>query len=171
MKKITTKMIIVSAMLIALDVIFSRILALNVLTVKVGLGFAAVAVSAMLYGPAWGALCAALGDLVGAIAFPTGAYFPGFTVTAAVAGFVFGLFLYKSRPGFKECFLAALTNGLVVTLILNTLMIHFVFGPPLWPLFYTRLAEFGVMLVIQTLVMLALSRSDALYGKLMELRG
>lgn len=169
--KINTKMIVISAMLIATDVVFSRLLAINVLIAKVGLGFAAVAVCAMLYGPAWAALCSALGDLAGALLFPTGAFFPGFTVTAALTGLIYGLFLYKQRPGLRQCFLAALANGFIVTLVLNTAMISLVFGPDFWPLLYTRLAEFGVMLLIQTLVMTAISRSDTLYGKLMQLRG
>ena len=169
--KINTKMIVVSAMLIATDVVFSRLLAINLLIAKVGLGFAAVAVCAMLYGPAWAALCSALGDLAGALLFPTGAFFPGFTVTAALTGLIYGLFLYKQRPGLRQCFFAALTNGLVVTLVLNTAMISLVFGPDFWPLLYARLAEFAAMLLIQTLVMTAISRSDTLYGKLMQLRG
>ena len=168
--KIYTKMIVISAMLIAIDVVFSRLLAINVLIAKVGLGFAAIAVCAMLYGPAWAALCAALGDLAGALLVPTGAFFPGFTATAALTGLIYGMFLYRSRPGLRQCFLAALTNGLAVTLVLNTAMISLVFGPDFWPLLYTRLAEFAAMLLIQTLVMTAISRSDTLYGKLMQLR-
>ena len=168
--KINTKTVVISAMLIAIEVVFSRLLAINLLIAKVGLGFAAIVVCAMLYGPVWAALCAALGDLAGALLFPTGAFFPGFTATAALTGLIYGLFLYKSRPGLRQCFFAALTNGLVVTLILNTAMISLVFGPDFWPLLYTRLAEFGAMLLIQTLVMTAISRSDTLYGKLMQLR-
>ncbi len=168
--KINTKMLVISAMLITVDVVFSRLLAINLLIAKVGLGFTAVAVCAMLYGPAWAALCAALGDIAGALLFPTGMYFPGFTATAALTGLIFGLLLYGERPTFRRCFLAALLNGLIVTLIANTAMIHFVFGPDFLPLLYTRLAEFGVMLCLQTLVLTALCRSDTLYGKIMELR-
>lgn len=124
-----TKKIVIVAMLVAFDVIFSRLLAFNVLIAKVGLGFAATAVCAMLYGPVWAGVCAALADLVGALLFPTGAYFPGFTATAALSGVIYGLFLYKSRPNLKRCFLASLTNSLVVTLAANSLMIHFVFWP------------------------------------------
>ena len=68
-----TKKIVIVAMLVAFDVIFSRLLAFNVLIAKVGLGFAATAVCAMLYGPVWAGVCAALADLVGALLFPTGA--------------------------------------------------------------------------------------------------
>ena len=113
----------VSALLIALDVVFTRVLAINTPLMKIGLGFTAVAVSAMLYGPAWAALTAGLGDLIGALLFPTGAYFPGFTLTAALTGLIFGLFLYRRENSWLRAFLAALTNCLLVTLVLNTLMI------------------------------------------------
>ena len=60
------------AMLLALEIVLSRFLSISTPLMKIGLGFAAVAVSAMLYGPAWAALTGALGDLIGALLFPTG---------------------------------------------------------------------------------------------------
>lgn len=167
--KITTKKIAISAFLIAFDVIFTRVLALNMPLTKIGLGFAAVMVCGMLYGPGWTALCAGLGDLIGSL-FPTGAYFPGFTVTAAIGGAIFGAALYKKRPGLSGCIVTALLNGLIVSLLLNTTMISLVFGPPLGPLFLTRLGQFGIMLAVQTLVLVFLTRSDTLYNKISSLR-
>lgn len=169
--KITTRKIVISAMLIALDVVFTRLLAVNVLAVKMGLGFAAVAVCAMLYGPAWAAVTAAAADLIGALLFPTGAYFPGFTATAAITGVVFGLYLHGARPDFKRCFFAALTNVIVVTLALNTLMIALIFVPFSRELLIARISEAGLMLVLQTAVLSALSASDMLYGKIIEFGG
>lgn len=168
--KISTKKIAISAMLIAFDVIFTRVLALNMPLTKISLGFAAVMVCGMLYGPGWAALCAGLGDLVGSLLFPTGAYFPGFTVTAAIGGAILGAALYKKRLKLSGCILTALVNGLVVSLILNTTMISLVFGPPLGPLFLTRLGQFGIMLCVQTLVLFFLERSDTLYNQIISLR-
>ena len=167
--KISTKKIAISAMLIAFDVIFTRVLALNMPLTKIGLGFAAVMVCGMLYGPGWAALCAGLGDLVGSLLFPTGAYFPGFTVTAANSA-ILGAALYNRRLKLSGCILTAFVNGLVVSLILNTTMISLVFGPPLGPLFLTRLGQFGIMLCVQTLVLFRLERSDTLYNKIISLR-
>lgn len=157
-------------MLIAFDVIFTRVLALNTPLAKLGFGFAAVAVCAMLYGPWWAAGTSALGDLIGSLLFPTGAYFPGFTVTAAMTGAIFGLLLYRHRPSVRDCFFAALANEAIVTLLLNTAMISIVFGPKFMPLLLTRLAQFGVMLAVQTLVLAAIARSDALYGRITALK-
>lgn len=157
-------------MLIAFDVIFTRVLALNMPLTKIGLGFAAVMVCGMLYGPGWAAVCAGLGDLVGSLLFPTGAYFPGFTVTAAIGGAILGAALYNRRLKLSGCILTAFVNGLVVSLILNTTMISLVFGPPLGPLFLTRLGQFGIMLCVQTHVLFCLERSDTLYNKIISLR-
>ncbi|MDO4815941.1 MAG: folate family ECF transporter S component [Bacillota bacterium] len=170
MKNNITKKIIIIAMTVAFDIAFSRVLALNVLTLKIGIGFAAIVLCAMLYGPVWAGVAAALSDVLGAVLFPTGAYFPGFTVTAALGGAIFGLFLYRRRPNFLRGFLAALCYGLCVTMLANTAMISFVYGPPFWPLFVTRLAEFGVMLALQTAVITVLSSSNTLYGEIMRLR-
>ena len=168
--KISTKKIAISAMLIAFNVIFTRVLALNMPLTKIGLGFAAVMVCGMLYGPGWTAVCAGLGDLVGSLLFPTGAYFPGFTVTAAIGGAILGAALYNRRLKLSGCILTAFVNGLVVSLILNTAMISLVFGPPLGPLFLTRLGQFGIMLCVQTLVLFFLERSDTLYNTIISLR-
>ena len=89
----STKKLAVSALLIALDVILTRLLAINTPVMKIGLGFAAVALCALLYGPWWAAVVAALADILGSTLFPTGAYFPGFTLTAACTGVSFGLCL------------------------------------------------------------------------------
>ena len=186
--KITLRQLTVSALLIALDVVFSRVLAINTPLMKIGLGFAAVAVAAMLYGPAWAALPAALGDLIGPLLFPTGAYFPGFTATAALTGLIFGLFLYRREKSWLRAFLAALCNCLLVTLLLNTLMIAVFFRSSpaelagadfvrfmeltsLKALLAARIPQFFIMLAVQTLVLAALQASPALLRLIREKSG
>ena len=176
----TLQQLTLSALLIALDVVFSRLLAINTPLMKIGLGFAAVAVAAMLYGPLWAMLTAALGDLIGALLFPTGAYFPGFTVTAALTGLIFGLFLYRREKSWLRAFLAALTNCLLVTFLLNTLMIAVFFRSSpaelagadfarfmeltnLKALLAARIPQFFIMLAVQTLVIAAIQASPALF--------
>ena len=186
--KITLRQLTVSALLIALDVVFSRVLAINTPLMKIGLGFAAVALSAMLYGPAWAALTAALGDMIGALLFPTGAYFPGFTATAALTGLIFGLFLYRREKSWLRAFLAALCNCLLVTLLLNTLMIAVFFRSSpaelagadfarfmeltsLKALLAARIPQFFIMLAVQALVLAALQASPALLRLIREKSG
>ncbi len=168
---ITLRQLTVSALLIALDVVFSRVLAINTPLMKIGLGFAAVAVSAMLYGPAWAALTAALGDLIGALLFPTGAYYWGFTATAALTGLIFGLYLYRREGSWLRAFLAALTNCLLVTLVLNTALIVWKFKANLTALAAARIPQFFVMTAVQTAVIVAIQASTALLRLIREKSG
>ena len=183
--KISLRRLTVSALLIALDVVFTRVLAINTPLMKIGLGFAAVALSAMLYGPLWAALTAALGDLIGALLFPTGAYFPGFTLTAALTGLLFGLFLYRREKSWLRAFFAALANCFLVTLVLNTLMIAVFFRSSpaelagvdfarsmeltsLNTLLAARVPQFFIMLAVQTAVICVLQASPALLRLIRE---
>ena len=82
---------------------FVRVLALNTPVMKIGLGFAAIAFCAMAYGPWWAALVSARWATFSAACFPHGGIFPGFTLTAALTGLIFGLVLYKRRPCARRC--------------------------------------------------------------------
>ena len=162
-----TKKLIVSAQLLALDVVLTRLLAINTPVMKIGLGFAAVALCAILYGPWWAALVAALGDLVGALLFPTGAFFPGFTLTAACTGLIFGLCLYRRDKSLLWPILAAALNVLLVSYLANTAMITYISGTPYTTLLKARAVQLAVMLPVQIVVLSFLHRSSAI-KKLLE---
>ena len=154
-----TKKLIVSALLIALDVILSRLLAINTPVMKIGLGFAAVALCALLYGPWWAAVVAALADILGSTLFPTGAYFPGFTLTAACTGAIFGLCLYRRASDWRFPILAAVLNCVLISYLANSAMIAFITGTLYTALLGVRAVQLTVMLPLQSLVLLWLTRS------------
>ena len=158
--KTNTKKLAVSALLITADVVLTRLLAISTPVMKIGLGFAATALSAMLYGPCWAMLTSALGDLLGAVLFPTGAYFPGFTLTAACTGLLFGLCLYRKPPRLVYAALAAALNTLLVSYLANTAMICFITGNPFSVMLAARLVQLAVMLPLQIVVLSWLMRSD-----------
>ena len=157
--KIDIRKLSLSAMLICLDVVFTRMLAVNTPLMKVGFGLAAVAVSAILYGPLWAMLTAALGDFVGALLFPVGPFFPGFTVTAAVTGLIFGLSLYGRRESIRAAIIAAALNCLLVTLAANTALIAYISGSSFQMLFAARAVQFFIMFPVQALVLIWLGKS------------
>lgn len=137
----------VSGLLIALDVLFTRVLAVNTPIMKIGLGFLAVGICAVLYGPIWAAVCGALGDLLGSLVFPTGAYFPGFTLTAAVTGLIFGLMMKKYSVG--KAVAAAALNVVLVTFFSNTAMLAYLSGAEFSRLLEARAVQIAVMLPVQ----------------------
>ena len=80
--------------LIALQVVLGNLVQIAMLTKQMNFGFLPIAVGGYLLGPLGGLLVAGLGDIIGTMLFGTGAYFPGFTVTATLAGIVYGFILF-----------------------------------------------------------------------------
>lgn len=160
--KLETRKLAFSAMLITLDILFTRLLAINTPLMKIGFGFAAVALSAMMFGPLWAVFTAALGDLVGSIIFPVGPFFPGFTLTAALTGLIFGLCLHNKRGSKGWPIIAAALNCLLVTLVANTAMIAYISGNDFGVLFTARIVQFFVMFPVQSVVLLWLNNSGVL---------
>lgn len=147
-RKFDIKALVTLALLVAMQVVLEKLCAINTLTVKIGFGFVPVAVGAMLYGPVGGGVVGALGDIVGSLLFPTGAYFPGFTVTAALIGVVWGLFLPQKHLGYPvRVVLPAVINNIVLGLGVNTLFIALLYTHKHYTaMLVSRLPEYAIML-------------------------
>ena len=94
-KLFSTKMMATLGILLAMDIVLTRFLSINAWNIRIGFGFVPVVLSGMLFGAVPTMVLGALADFLGAILFPIGPYFPGFTLTAALTGLVFGYFLKK----------------------------------------------------------------------------
>lgn len=151
MPKISTKHLTAMALLIALEIILSRFLSLSAWNTKIGFSFVPVVIAAILLGPVYAGIVGALADFVGAVLFPIGAYFPGFTLTAFLTGMVYGLFLYK-RQSLPRILGAVAANQFILSLLLNTLWISVLYGSPFGPLLVTRLVQSAILTVVQIVV-------------------
>ena len=146
------------SMLIALQVVLSRFLSIETPFVKIGTGFLPVMLAGSLFGPMGGLIVGGVSDFLGAMLFPFGAYFPGFTITAAFSGLVYGLTL-RGKPGITRIVAAYLITTVVVTLGFNTLFtaIMYIKGTDPWHVKYlaalsTRLTQAAIMFFIQTAI-------------------
>ncbi len=137
--------------LIAADIILSRFLSFNAWNLKIGFSFLPVALGGILFGPLGGAIVGAVGDFLGAILFPIGAYFPGFTATAFVSGLVYGWMLYRERS-WTRTIIAAGIHQLVLGLLVNTAWISVLYGSAYFPTLVSRLPQCGALLVIEVVV-------------------
>ena len=138
-------------MLVAVHVLLSRILSVNAWNIKIGLAFLPVYAAAYLYGPWVAALVGGIGDLVGALAFPIGPYFPGFTLSCALTGVIFGLLLKGGKP-FKSVVLAAAADQVIVGLLMYTFWISLLYGSPFLQLMEIRSVQAAIMFVLETVV-------------------
>lgn len=167
MKKFTTRDIAVIGMLTALQVVLARWLSINAWNTRIGFSFVPVVIAAMLYGPLFAGIVGALGDFVGAILFPTGAYFPGFTLTAALIGVIFGLFLYRKQSNFNIV-LSAVVNQATMSMLLNSFWISFVYGAPFAATVVSRIPQCILMAVVEIIVIKLLAAALPQFQKVLK---
>ena len=158
-----TRTLTMLALLTAMEIILSRFLSLSAWNVKIGFSFVPVAIAGMLFGLLPAAIVAALGDFVGALVFPIGPYFPGFTFTAFLTGAVFGFFL-KGKTSVPRVLAAVGINQLILSLLLNSLWISVLYGSPYLPLLSTRIVQCAVLIPVEIILILAFGRAFGSLG-------
>ena len=93
-----SKKIILSIIFLIISLIFSRFLSIKSMFVVISLNFIPAMIAGIYLGPIYSAIICGISDLIGAILFPFGPYFIGFTLSSTLSGFIYGMFLYK-KPG------------------------------------------------------------------------
>lgn len=145
--KMSVKSISIIGILVAMEIILARF-SIHTWNLKIGFSFIPVVVAAIFYGPVTAGLVGAIGDIMGYILFPVGAYFPGFTLTAFVTGMIFGFFLRKSQSVLNVV-LAVLCVQIFVSQFMTTYWISFLYGSPYWALFATRIYQTAAMIAVE----------------------
>ncbi|MDO4568513.1 MAG: folate family ECF transporter S component, partial [Clostridia bacterium] len=121
MWKLSPKSIAVLGVLLGCEIILSRFLSISTPVVKIGFAFIPVVIAAVLYGPVWSGVIAGAGDLLGALLFPIGPFFPGYTLSACLSGVIFGIVLYEHKPGLLRSLAAVALSLTLCSLMLDTL--------------------------------------------------
>lgn len=143
--------------LTAMEIILSRFISISAWNIKIGFGFLPIAIAAMLLGPMKGGIVGALSDFLGAVLFPIGVYFPGFTLTAFSTGVVLGVLLHKKQTS-ARIFLAVSINQLIFSLVVNTYWISILYGSPYSPLFLTRIIQTAILIPVQFVTIFIVSK-------------
>lgn len=148
--------IVFMGVLIAMDIILTRFLSISTPVTRIGFAFVARVIAAIVLGAVPAAAAAGIADFLGAVAFPTsGAYFPGFTLTAVLFGWIYGIFLHKKvTPVRVIC--AVTVSQVVCSLGLNTLWLTLLTGSNFFALLSARLVQACVTGIVQIVTILAL---------------
>ncbi len=159
-----TKKIILSGLLLGLLIVLSRFVSIKTPLLVISLSFLPIMISAYLLGPVYSCLISATSDLIGALLFPFGEYFVGFTIIQGLVGLIYGLFLYK-KNGFyigKTLLIRLILSSIIVLgiieLLFMSIMLHFLYGNAFIVILSTRLITKLIMLPIQVIVMYFLSK-------------
>ena len=117
-------------------------------------------------GPKYACLICALGDLIGALLFPFGAYFPGFTISAALMGLVYGLFLHKGPDeeiGNIKYILRLIISSILVLFVIKILIesafLNILYGKAYFAVVMSRIVTQSIMLPIQVITIFLLEKA------------
>ncbi len=156
--------LVLTALMSAISVVLGRFFSYNVQNFSIGFAFLPIMVCGMLAGPVWGGICGGLSDLIGALLFPFGAYFPGFTAVAFLMGAVYGIIGLAEEKSTKR-YLFYLTAGIGIfitefigSLLLNSLWLTVMYGMPYSAELILRLPEAVAYFTVKTAAAILLSR-------------
>jgi ECF transporter S component (folate family) len=147
-----THLLVTVAMLIAVDIVLTRLLAVYLTpTLRISFGFIAIALIGIRFGPIAAGVAASISDVLGFLILNTSGspFFPGFTVSAFVMGSIYGLILYKRNCQIRLIAISALLVLIVVELGMNTLWLSIMYGKGFYILLLPRLVKVAVMLPVQ----------------------
>ena len=151
MKEINTKDLVLLSILIALNVVLSRLLSISAWNFKIGLTFLSIYIASYFYGWLGGLIVGGLGDLIGSLLFPIGAYFPGFTITAALSGVAFGLIINKSDKLLRIT-LACFCYEVIFSLLINSFFISYLYNNLYSAILLSRIPQCIIMIFVEIIV-------------------
>ncbi len=150
--------IILAGLLVAASIVLGRFLSIRTPIVTIGFSFIPTILSAMLLGPWWTILVSGLSDFLGAIMFPSGPYFVGYTITSLVSGIIYGFILNKTHKKSGKQFIwrlvvACVLVSLICNLGLNTFWIWYTTKGAIVLIAPTRLIKEAILLPIKIVIM------------------
>lgn len=157
-----TKKMILSALLLALTIVLSRFLSINTALLVIGFSFVPVALAGYLLGPKYAAIISGLSDLIGALLFPFGTYFVGFTISAILKGAIYGLVLYKkgeemrSKELIIRLVIACVLVIGIIELVINPIWLVIMYDRAFTAVLSARIVAQLIMLPIQIVTLFAL---------------
>ena len=128
MLKVELRDLVLLGIIVAMKIILSRF-TVGTTIVHVSLGFIGSVMLGYLFGPVWGSIGGGISDLVSSALFGNqGGFFLGFTLSAMIGPFIYGLVFYQKPVKIWRIIFATLLVTVVVNIGLNTLWVHLFYG-------------------------------------------
>lgn len=152
MKNVNAKEIVYLGLFVSLEVILTRFLSIQTPIVRIGFTFIPIAVSAMMFGGVFSGLSAALADIIGMMIFPSGTYFPGFTLTAFLSGTIYGMFLNNKNINLFRISAAVIATSVLINMGLDTVWLWMLTGKGIMILLPPRIIKGLIMIPVQIIM-------------------
>ena len=155
-----TQTVTTVGLLLAIQMVLSSYGVIEVTdSLKISLAHLALAPTAILFGPVAAGLQGGLSDLLGYMLKPSGPYFPGFTLTAALLGVIYGVMLYKTERKLWQIIVARVLVCLLLNITLNTVFLTMLYGPSRLATLPLRITKNLIQLPIDCLLLSAMCRA------------
>ena len=165
------KFICFAAILIAIEIVLNRFVSINTAGLKIGFSFVPIVIAAVLFGPVRAGIIYCIADMIGAILFPIGPYFPGFSICAFLMGMIYGAFLYKKEKVgfFRNILPPVIINNVGLGLLVNTLWVSILYGSKTyWGWFVYRLPEYAVLIPVSAILIPAILKLTEVLRKVVN---
>ncbi len=171
--RLTTRHAANLGLLTAVSIVLTRIFGFIVPVAGVGalrlsFGEIPIILAGVLFGPAGGVLTGLASDLIGyMINSHGGAFFPGFSLSAALTGFIPGWILFRHRGSLRLWQVGAtvLVTDLIAGVLMNTLWLTILYGQGFFVILPMRLLARLVTLPIYTIAVFWINRAYQSYRR------
>ena len=147
------RVLTICAMLAALATVFGFFKVPVNQFIEFRFAFLPISAAGAMFGPGVGAVIGAISDILGYLVKPTGPFFPGFTISSAISGLLYGLMLYKKPVTVPRVILTQLVQTIVISLGINTLNLCILYHTPFTASLIARLPQNAVMFPINTVLL------------------
>ncbi|MEA4939627.1 MAG: folate family ECF transporter S component [Christensenella sp.] len=162
MKHITPKRLSLMAMLIALQIVLSKFLMLQLTgSIRLSIDSVPILLSGIWFGPLAGGIVGLLSDLLGTLLFPTaGMYYPPLTAAFVLIGVCAGFLakIVKSNNGLLRAALIVIPAEIVGSYLTKSAALSGLTQLPFSALLVARALPVGSIMIVNTLIVYLLDR-------------
>lgn len=157
-----TKKIILSALLLAMIIVLARFLSINTSLLAIGFSFVPMALAGIWLGPKYAAIICGIADIIGALLFPFGTFFIGFTISAILKGLIYGFILYKkdgelsNKELIIRLIIACVLVIFIVNVVIDTTWLVIMYDKAFLAVLSTRIIPQIIMVPIQIITIFVL---------------
>lgn len=152
------KSLILAGLTVALATVIGMIYIPVGMNLRISFTFLVLIFGSMLFGPAVGAAAGIAYDLVSFLLFPSGVFFPGYTLSSMLELFIYGLFLYRSQISVVRIFVMKFIVDFAIHVGLGSLWSEMLFGKGYYYFFVKSLVKNTIMLPIEVVMIVVLLR-------------
>lgn len=154
-----TRYLAIMGLMIALKYILNNLRIPVADNLNIMLTFIPTAVEAAVIGPGAAIVSAVITDFLTGFLSPFGPYFPGYMLSKALGGIIFGLFFYRRKFGFWDVFIAKALINYIVNVGLGSLWSSMLYGKAFLVYASTSLIKNTILLPFEALLLYALLRA------------